>query len=66
MKIASGRSRPGRRASPPAWAMESKPMNDANNSTEAGSSVSDSGAAVLVTTGASPRAESACRKSTWS
>ncbi len=66
MKIASGRSRDGRRASPPAWAIESKPMNEANSSTDAGSRVTDSGAATPVATGASPRACSACRKSTWS
>ena len=36
MPIASGRSRPGRRASPPACAMESKPMNEAKSSADAG------------------------------
>ena len=37
MPIASGRLRPGFFASPPACAIESKPMNEANSSADAGS-----------------------------
>ena len=67
MPIASGRFRPGRLASPPAWAIESKPMNEANRSADAGSSTDNgSGGAATAGTARPSRACSAAANAAWS
>jgi hypothetical protein len=67
MPIASGRFRPGRLASPPACAIESKPMNEANISADAGNRTDNvkGGAAVAATVRPS-RASSAAANAAWS
>ena len=67
MPIASGRFRPGCLASPPACAIESKPMNEANISADAGSRTdNDNGGASVAATARPPRAWSAVANAAWS